>query len=142
LQLARQARLSKALSAAYISHQITQLEDKVQGGEAGKRSGSPSTNRRGGRGGQRGGHRDGRGGGAGGGGGRGRDREQGRQAQGRGGPDRDRCREQQPRRVVLDTSALLFALPRVRNLVKNQAEVVVPLEGDSNYPSPSLSAGL
>ena len=136
IQAARQARLSKALSAAYLSHQITQLEDKVQGAQASRspnghsrgNNGRPPTDH-GGRGHQRGGRGQGRGG-----------EGNGRSSNERVSSDRF---QDKPDRWVLDTSALVFALPRIRSAFKNNAELVVPLEGDfrvcSSSPSVKLS---
>ncbi|KAJ9107709.1 hypothetical protein QFC21_001169 [Naganishia friedmannii] len=126
---ARQARLSKALSAAYLSHQITQLEDRVQG--VGILGGG---HHGGGRGGQR--RTDGRratGAAAGAGkastsrtaGNRHRGDQQEHRTpllathtQGRGKVDDVLPGEAAgTQRLVLDTSSLLFALPTVKRLV-------------------------
>lgn len=105
-QAERQARLSKALSAAYLSHQIEQLEDRVT-------SNLTLGNR-----------------------GRGRARRGRRpQAQGQGQHDQREARKpavEEPieeTRLVLDTSALLFALSAITRLLRSgRAELIVPLE--------------
>ncbi|GHJ90241.1 hypothetical protein NliqN6_6643 [Naganishia liquefaciens] len=102
----RQARLSKALSAAYLSHQIEQLEDRVTTNlNLGNR-------------------------------GRGRGRR-GRRPQGQNQREGQRDVARKPAveepieetRLVLDTSALLFALSAVTHLLRSgRAELIVPLE--------------
>ncbi|KAI5451091.1 hypothetical protein NCC49_001969 [Naganishia albida] len=115
-QAERQARLSKALGAAYLSHQIEQLEDRVTSNLTLGGRGRGGRGRRGGNGAS----------GGNGGGRRGNQRA----------PEANKVRKpaaqedtQPETRLVLDTSALVFALPTITRLLRTgRAEMIVPLE--------------
>lgn len=114
---ARQARMSKALSTAYLSHQITQLEDQVQATKLGGQNGSGggarknrfANNKR-----------------------RQESAAAAARPAGRGPGQQSHGGEKDHRdRLVLDSSVMIFALPKVRAMLKCGSQLVIPLEGES-----------